>query len=421
MFRQLTDEFSDIMRRVVVTGMGMISPVGLNVPTAWAGVVQGRSGIGGITLFDVSGEDWRVKFAGEAWGFDPLDYMSAKEARRADRNAQFALAAAAQAIEQARLPISSANADDIGAMIGSASGGIWTYTAQQAVMDTRGPRKMNPLLIPMEMVDAAGVQVGMKYGLHGPGFGIASACASGADALAVAFETIVRGDAEVMITGGTEAAVHPLGIAGFDNMGALSRRNDSPEEASRPFDSRRDGFVVSEGAGVLVLESLEHAERRGAEPLAELVSCAGTSDGTHPTAPDANARQAARAVRRALEKAGLDPAQIDYINAHATGTPVGDPLEIMAYRQVFGGNLPPLSSTKSTTGHMLGAAGAVAGIFCVMALRDQMMPPTINCPDIDPECAADVIPVARSGPLDVALSAAFGFGGHNMILLWRKL
>ncbi|MBI3240716.1 MAG: beta-ketoacyl-ACP synthase II [Chloroflexi bacterium] len=417
--------------RVVITGMGLISPVGLNVPTAWGNVAAGRSGIRPITLFDVSGDDdsprsgaewgWRVKIAGEAWGFDPLNYMSAKEARRADRGAQFALAAATEAAAQARLTITPANADDVGVMIGSGSGGLWTYTAQQEIFNTKGPQRMNPLLIPMEVVDSPGVQVGIRFGAHGPNFGLASACSTGADAIGMALETIRRGDAKVMITGGAEAAVHPLGIAGFDNLGALSRRNSAPAEASRPFDADRDGFVLSEGSGVLVIESLEYALARGAEPLAEIMAYAGTSDGVHFTAPDESAAQAARAVRRALEKASLQPDEVDYINAHATSTPVGDPLEVRAYQKVFGERSLPISSTKSTTGHMLGAAGAVAAIWCVQALREGLIPPTINYRTPDPRCVLDCVPnVARTASLRVAVSSAFGFGGHNTILVFRK-
>lgn len=407
--------------RIVITGLGLISPVGLDVATGWRNVAGGRSGIRRITLFDVSGDRWQVKIAGEAWGFDPLNYLTAKEARRADRGVQFALAAAAEAMAQARLAITPANADDIGVMIGSGSGGIWTYTAQQAILDAKGPQRMNPLLIPMEVVDSAGVQVGIKYGAHGPNFGLASACSTGADAIGMALETIRRGDAKAMITGGAEAAVHPLGIAGFDNLGALSRRNDAPAEASRPFDADRDGFVLSEGAGILVIESLDFALARGAEPLAEIVSYAGTSDGVHFTAPDESAVQAARAIRRALEKAGVHPLEVDYVNAHATSTPVGDPLEVRAYRQAFGDRPLPISSTKSTTGHMLGAAGAVAAIWCAQALREGLLPPTINYHTPDPHCELDCVPnTARQAPIRIALSSAFGFGGHNTILVFRK-
>jgi beta-ketoacyl-acyl-carrier-protein synthase II len=408
-------------RRVVITGMGLISPVGLDTPTAWANVAGGRSGIRLITLFDASGDEWRVKIAGEAWGFDPLNYLSAKEARRADRNVQFALAAAAEAVAQAGLTITPALADEIGVLIGCGSGGIWTYDTQNEIRRAKGASRMNPLLVPMEVVDSASVQVGIKYGLHGPNFGIASACSTGADSIGMALEAIKRGDARAMITGGTEAAVHPLGIAGFDNLNALSRRNASPPEASRPFDAERDGFVLSEGAGVLILESLELALARGAEPLAELLAYAGTADGTHFTAPDESAVQAARAVRRALEKANVRPGDVNYINAHATSTPVGDPMEVRAYRQVFGDHLPPISSTKSTTGHMLGAAGAVEAIWCVQAIREGVLPPTINYHTPDPQCELDCVPnAARRAGVEVALSASFGFGGHNTILIFRR-
>lgn len=408
-------------QRVVITGMGVISPVGLNTPAAWDNVAAGRSGIGGITLFDVASDEWRVKIAGEAWGFDPLNYMSARDARRADRNVQFALAAAAEAMAQAQLTLTSTNADEVGVMIGCGSGGIWTYDTQNEIRRTKGAGRMSPLLVPMEVVDSASVQVGIKYGAHGPNFGLASACSTGADAIGMALEAIKRGDAQAMITGGTEAAVHPLGIAGFDNLNALSRRNESPTEASRPFDADRDGFVLSEGAGVLILESLEFALARGVEPLAEVLSYAGAFDGLHFTAPDESAAQAARAVRRALEKANLPPEAVNYINAHATSTPVGDPMEVRAYRQVFGEHLPPVSSTKSTTGHMLGAAGAVAAIWCVQALRAGLLPPTINYHTPDPKCDLDCVPtLARQAEVNVALSAAFGFGGHNTILISKK-
>jgi 3-oxoacyl-[acyl-carrier-protein] synthase II len=411
----------DTNRRVVITGLGIISPVGLNVPDAWQSVVQGRSGIRPITLFDVSDDSWRVKIAGEAWGFDPLNFVSAREARRADRATQFTLAAAAEALAQAKLTITPHNADDIGVLIGCGSGGIWTYATQYETLLNKGYSRMNPLLIPMEVVDSSGVQVSIKYGLHGPNFGIASACATGADSIGMALETIKRGDAEVMFTGGTEAAIHPLGIGGFDNLGALSHRNDAPTEASRPYDKDRDGFVLSEGAGVLILESLDFALERGAEPLAELVSYAGSADGVHFTAPDESATQQARAVRRALQKGNLQPNSVHYINAHATSTAVGDPLELRAYRQVFDDHFPPLSATKSTTGHMLGAAGAAEAIWCVQALRDQLLPPTVNHHTPDPACDVDCIPnVARPAEAQVALSAAFGFGGHNTILIFKR-
>lgn len=406
--------------KVVITGMGLISPVGLDVERAWSNVAAGQSGIGHITLFDT--DQFRVKIAGEAWGFDPINYMSIKEARRADRSVQFAIAAADQAMRQARLIIAPDTADDIGVMIGTGSAGIWTYTANQAIMDNTGPSHMNPLMIPMIVVDSASVQLGIKYGVHGPNFGIASACATGNDAIGSAFETIERGDAQAMICGGTEAAVTKLGIGGFDNLGTLSRRNDAPTEACRPFDKERDGFVMGEGAGVLILESLDFALKRGAEPLAEIVSYAATSDGTHLTAPDETATQAARAIKRALEKADIVPNEVDYINAHAPGTILGDKLEARAVKLVFGDRSIPVSSTKSMTGHLLGAAGAVEAIWCVQAMRHNLIPPTINYHTPDPECPIDCVPnVARSAMVNVAISSAYGFGGHNSTLVLRKV
>jgi 3-oxoacyl-[acyl-carrier-protein] synthase II len=408
-------------QRVVVTGLGVISPVGLSASEAWKNVRLGQSGIRRISLFDTGDPVWRVKIAGEAWGFDPRNYLTARETRRADRTTQFALAATAEALEQANLVTSLENSDDVGVVIGCGSGGLWTYAHQHEILLTKGPQRMNPLLIPMEVIDSSGVQISIRYGLHGPNFGLASACSTGADAIGMALEIIKRGDAEVIIAGGTEAAIHPLGIAGFDNMGALSRRNDAPEQASRPFDLERDGFVVGEGAGIVVLESETSARRRGVEPLAEIVSYAGTSDGLHFTAPAASAVQQARAVRRALQKGGVSPDEVGYINGHATGTQVGDPVEILAYRQVFGPALPPISSTKSTTGHMLGAAGAVEAIWTVYSLREQILPPTINYDTPDPNCVLDCIPNRpRAAHLDIAISAAFGFGGHNTVLVFRK-
>jgi beta-ketoacyl-acyl-carrier-protein synthase II len=406
---------------VVITGLGLISPVGLKVETAWSNVVNGRSGIGPITLFDTT--RFRVKIAGEAWDFDPLNFMSSKEARRADRNVQFALAAADQALRHARLPITPHTADDIGVMIGTGAAGIWTYVAQQKILDTRGPQHLSPLMIPMIVVDSASVQVGIKYGVHGPSLGVAAACATGSDAIGLAYETIKRGDAQAVIAGGTESAVNELGVAGFDNLNALSRRNDAPTEASRPFDRDRDGFVLSEGAGVLILESLDFAMRRGAEPLAEIVAHASTTDGTHLTAPDESAAQAVRAIRRALDKARLVADEVEYINAHATATSIGDRLEVRAVKQVFGERSLPMSSTKSTTGHLLGAAGAVEAIWCVQALRDNVLPPTINYRTPDPDCTIDCVPnVARPvSLLNIVLSAAYGFGGHNSILVLRKI
>jgi beta-ketoacyl-acyl-carrier-protein synthase II len=405
---------------VVVTGVGLVSPVGLDVPSAWRALVAGRSGIRRITRFDVSGDEWRVKIAGEAWGFDPADHMSPKDARRVDRTTQLALAAADQAVADSCLT-QVADRDEIGVIVGCGSGGIETYADAYRTLLDKGPSRMNPFLIPAEVVDAPGVAIAIRYGFHGPNFAVTSACATGADAIGTSSELIRGGHADVIVAGGTEAAVHPLGIGGFDNLRALSRRNDAPELASRPFDKERDGFVLAEGAGALVLEELGHAQRRGAMPLAEVLAYAVTSDGSHITAPDPDARQQARAVARALARAALSPSDVGYINAHATGTPLGDPFEIRAYRTVFD-RLPPLSSTKSMTGHMLGAAGAAEAIFTIQALRTSTLPPTINQVTPDSECEADVVAnVSRSASIEVAMSSAFGFGGHNSVLLFRRV
>lgn len=408
-------------RRVVITGLGLISPVGLEVPTAWANVLAGRSGVRPITLFET--EKFRVKIAGEAWGFEAQNYMSAKEARRADRNVQFALAAAQEAIKHAHLTIDDANADDVGVLIGTGAAGIWTYTAQQKVMDEGGPSRLSPLLIPMITVDSASVQVSIATGARGPNFGIASACSTGVNSIGEAYEMIKRDDAEVMLAGGTEAAVTPLGIGGFDQMNALSRRNAEPAAASRPFDKERDGFVLSEGAGVLVLESLEYALGRGAQPLAEMLAYSVTTDALHFTNPDPEGKQAARAIQRALSKAGLQPEQVGYINAHATSTTLGDVFEVTAIKRALGAAAyaVPVSATKSITGHMLGAAGAAEAIWTVLALREQILPPTINQHTPDPACDLDFVPnTARPAQFEVALSTAFGFGGHNTVLVFRR-
>ena len=410
-------------RRVVVTGLGLISPVGLDVPSAWRNLIAGRSGIRPITLFPT--DEFRVKVAGEAWGFDPVTYMPAKEARRADRNVQFALAAAMEAMRQAgiRWPLSGDEANLTGTIVGSGAGGIWTYVAQQAILDRRGPRHLSPLSIPMIVVDSASVCVSILAGACGPNFGVVSACSTGADAIGTAFEIVKRADAETTIAGGAEAAVTKLGIGGFDQMNALSRRNDAPAAASRPFDAGRDGFVLSEGAGIVVLEELHHALKRGAEPLAELLAYAATADAAHFTNPDPEAIQAARAITRVLEKADLQPADIGYINAHATGTRRGDVFEVRAVKRALGkaAYRVPMSATKSITGHLLGAAGAVEFIWCVMALREGLLPPTINCQTPDPECDLDFVPnVARRADVRVALSNSFGFGGHNTMLVARR-
>ncbi len=410
-------------RRVVVTGLGAVGPVGLDVSAAWQAIVAGRSGIRPITLFPT--DDFAVKVAGEAWGFDPLAHMSPRQARRADRNVQFALVAAMEAMTQAAVswPLAGDAADATGTIIGSGAGGISTYTAQQAILDRHGPSRMSPLSIPMIVVDSASVQVSIMAGACGPNFGVASACSTGSDAIGAAFDLIARGDAEMMITGGAEAAVTELGIGGFDQMNALARCNDDPARASRPFDACRDGFVLSEGAGVVILEELGHALARGVEPLAELLGWAATADAAHFTRPDPEARQAARAITRALQKANIEPAHVDYINAHATGTRQGDVFEVHAVKRAFGTTAydVPMSATKSMTGHLLGAAGATEFIWCVMALREGILPPTINYCTPDPECDLDFVPnVAGRADVRVALSNYVGLGGHNTVLAIKR-
>lgn len=407
--------------RVVVTGLGAVTPVGLDVESSWRSVAEGRSGIGPVTLVPV--DHLPVRIAGEVKGFDPTTVMGAKEARRADRFAHFAVAAAREAVAHSGLVIDESNADDIGVIIGSGAGGIQTYTDNQHAMDQRGAGRLNPLMIPMITADSASVQVSIQTGAHGVTFGVAAACSTGNDAIAQAFYAIQRGDARAMITGGAEAAVTHLGLVGFSQLRALSKRNDDPARASRPFDRDRDGFVLSEGSGILVLESLASALARGATPLAEILSCAATSDAVHMTDPDREAKQASRAISLVLEKAGVKPEELSYINAHATSTSIGDVSEVRALKRSLGeaAYRIPISSTKSVTGHLLGAAGAVEAIWCIRAMHESLLPPTINLENPDPDCDLDFVPnVARPAEIDIALSAAFAFGGHNSMLLMRK-
>jgi beta-ketoacyl-acyl-carrier-protein synthase II len=407
-------------KRVVITGMGVMSPLGLDVPTMWQNLVAGRSGIGPITLFDTS--DMDVHIAGEAHGFDATDYMSAKDARRADRFTQFAIAAIEEVLAQSGLVIDDHNAADVGVIVGSGVGGIWTYSREFEVLREKGPRRVNPFLVPMITVDVPAVQIALRTGASGPNMAVTSACATGADALGQAYETIRRGHAQAMFGGGFEAAVTPIGVASFDRMRALSRRNDDPAGASRPFDADRDGFVMSEGGALLLLEELEFALARGAEPLAEIVAYGATSDATHIAAPDAEGLGAARCMSLAMTRAGIDPSEVSYINAHGTSTTVGDPAETEAIKRALGEHAyrVPVSATKSMTGHLIGGAGALEAIICVQALRTGIIPPTINLEMPDPACDLDYVPhQARRAELDTILSNSFGFGGHNTTLVLR--
>jgi beta-ketoacyl-acyl-carrier-protein synthase II len=409
-------------KRIVVTGMGVISPVGLDIPTMWRNLVAGRSGIGPITLFDTS--DFGVKFAGEAHGFEATNYMHVKEARRADRFTQFAVAALQEALAQSGLEVNEHNAHDIGAISGGGIGGIETYTQELDKLREKGPRRVNPFLVPMISVDVPAVTIALRTGARGPNVGVASACASGADAIGQAFETIRRGHAKAMFAGGFEAALTPIGMASFDRMRALSRRNDDPERASRPFDADRDGFVASEGGALLVLEELEFARARGAEPLVEVVGYGASSDAVHVTAPDPEGKGAARCMTLAMERAGVLPEDVSYINAHGTSTLLGDPAETAAIKRALGEHAyrVPCSATKSMTGHLVAGAGALEAAICLQAMLTSVIPPTINLETPDPACDLDYVPnQARGAQLDVVLSNSFGFGGHNATLVFRAI
>lgn len=402
--------------------MGCLTPLGNDLATTWTGIRGGQSGIGPITRFDASRLTTRI--AGEVRGFEPTSLLDVREARRLDRFQQFAIAAAVEAVSQAELSITPENAERVGVVVGSGIGGFETLVRQQEALRRGGWRKINPFLMTMIDPGLASGLVALHLGARGPNHGTASACATGAHAVGEAFEIIRRGDADAMLAGGSEAAIVEIGMASFGNMHALSTRNDCPQGASRPFDTERDGFVMSEGAGVLVLEDLDHARERNAPILAELVGYGSTADAHHRTEPAPGGEGAARAMRQALDRAGLGPNDVDYINAHATSTPTGDPREAAAICEVFGAHTRrmPVSSTKSMTGHLVGAAGAVETIFCVQALQEGFVPPTINLEHLDPECPLDVVANrGRDANLDVVMNNAYGFGGHNATLLLRRL
>ncbi|MCS6845981.1 MAG: beta-ketoacyl-ACP synthase II [Caldilineales bacterium] len=408
-------------RRVVVTGLGAVTPVGNDVAATWQSLIAGRSGVDRIQAFDPS--RCKSQIAAEVKGFDPEQYMSRKDARHADRYTQFAFAAALQAVEDSCLRLAEEAPHRVGVIIGSGIGGILTLLEQHRVLLERGPRRISPFFIPGVLINTASGHIAIHLGLRGPNLAVVTACATGADAIGVAFETIRRGRADVMLAGGSEAPICELTVAGFENMGALSTRNDSPQAASRPFDGHRDGFVIGEGAGVMVLESLEHAQRRGARIYAEVRGYGNTEDAFHITAPHEEGLGACEAMSLALEEAGLQPEDVDYINAHGTSTPLNDAGETRAIKCVFGQHAyrVPISSTKSMTGHLLGAAGAVEAIVCVKAIAEGIIPPTINYTTPDPACDLDYVPnQARRADVRVALSNAFGFGGHNAVLAFAK-
>lgn len=412
---------STINNRVVVTGIGISCPVGLNASSTWEALIAGKSGIDYITLFDP--EPFDTKFAGEVKGFEPTDYISRREARHLDRFAQLAVAASLQAVKQAGIQINPTNQDNIGVIIGSGFGGLLTLSEQIRILLEKGPDKVSPFLAPMMAADMASAQVSIVLGAKGPNFCTASACSSGSDAIGVAYEIIRRGDAQAMLTGGSEAAVTPIGIAAFNALRALSTRNSEPQLASRPFDAEREGFVLSEGAAVLMLEDLALAQRRGANILAEIIGYGVSSDAYHVTQPIKDGGGTVRAMQMALNKAGLAITEIDYINAHGTSTPLNDKMETKAIKAVFGDTAYhiPISSTKSMMGHLLGGAGAIEAAICIMVIQHGIIPPTINLTHPDPECDLDYVPnIARQAKVTTALSNSFGFGGHNSVLVFRQ-
>lgn len=415
-------------QRVVITGMGMISPLGLTVDSTWQQLLAGTSGIQAIEHFDAS--NYRSQIAGIVNDFDINLYMSAKDARRYDVFVQYGVAAAAQALHQAGLiadlqasPVKQVDPDRIGVMIGSGIGGITTIEDNTLKLHSDGPRKISPFFVPSAIINMAAGQVAIRHGIKGPNLATATACTTATHAIGLAARLIVYGDADVMVAGGCEKASSPLGIGGFSAMQALSSRNDEPMKASRPFDQARDGFVLGDGAGVLVLESLAHARARQAPILAELVGFGMSDDASHITAPPTNGEGAAKAMQNALDDAGISATKVGYINAHGTSTPAGDIAESRAIASVFADNLQvAVSSTKSMTGHLLGAAGGIEAIFTIKALQTHFLPPTINLEHPDPECHLDYVPnVARHVEyLDYALSNSFGFGGTNGSLLFAK-
>ena len=408
-------------RRVVITGLGVISPVGNDIINYWDNLTRGKSGIDYIDRFDVSA--FPTKIAAQVKDFEPLDYLSRKDARRMDRFLQFASAAGRQAVEDAQLTINQENADRVGVWIGSGIGGIETCTKQHEILLKKGPGSVSPFLIPMMISNMAAGQVSIMFGARGPNGCTVTACASGSNSIGDAFRIIQNNDADVMITGGTEASITPLAVAGFCSMRALSTNNDDPQGASRPFDTARDGFVMGEGAGMVILEELNHALERGARIHAELVGYGATGDAYHIVQPNPEGDGAAQAFTAALQDAGISPEEVDYINAHGTSTNINDAMETKAIKMALGSHAyqVAVSSTKSMTGHMLGAAGAVELIAVTLACQHSLIPPTINYKNPDPVCDLDYVPnIAREKTVNVAISDSLGFGGHNAVLVIKK-
>lgn len=408
-------------RRVVITGVGIVSPVGLTRESTWKNLLDGQSGVDQISSFDA--EEFETTIAGEVKNFEPTNYVSRKEARRMDRFVHFAVAAALEAVEQAEVKVDSKNADRVSVIISSGIGGIITLSEQISVLDSKGSSRISPFLVPMMLPDMASGQVSMLLGAKGPNFATVSACSSGSDALGQAFELLQNGVADIVLAGGSEAAICPIGVAGFNSCQALSKHNHEPKKASRPFDARRDGFVLGEGGAVVVMESIESAVNRNVAPIAEMVGYAATADAHHITQPAPNGEGAVRAIRLALEDACIEPQDIDYINAHGTSTLLNDKYETIAIKSVFGDDAykTPINSTKSMTGHLLGASGALEAAVTILSIYNRALHPTINLDVPDSDCDLDYTPhVPRRGRIKAAVSNSFGFGGHNASLVFRE-
>ena len=407
--------------RVVVTGMGAVTPLANDICGTWNGLLEGKSGIGHVSFFNTEG--FAVRISGEVRNFDPLDYIDRKQARRMDRNVQFAVAAARQALSDAEFNVNVGNRDNVGVVVGSAIGGIKTLLDNQKQYEKKGPNRLNPFFLQNMLPDSASGQVAISCGIRGPNMAIVSACASGGHAIGEAAEMIRRGDADVVVAGGTDAAIVEVSLGGFAVMRVLATDNDNPTKACKPFDLHRDGFVMAEGAGMVVLESDEHAHRRGAKIYAQIVGYGSTNDAYDLAAPAENGEGAIRAMAMAVKKSGLSPSDINYINPHGTGTQLNDKYETYAIRQVFGDAADGVmvSSTKSMLGHMMGAAGAVEAMVCALAVKHDKVPPTINYETPDPECDLDYVPnTSRDVEVPAALSNSIGLGGHNSTLIFRK-
>ncbi len=407
--------------RVVVTGIGLVTPLGSDRETTWKNLINGKSGIDYIGAFDPEGYESRI--AGEVREFNAAGVLGRRQAKRMDRFAQFACVASLEALEHANIAMEDVDAERVAVLIGSGVGGIITISEQMNVLNARGPRRVNPFLIPMMLGDMASGQVSMTIGAKGPNYSVVSACATGTDSIGEAAEMIRRGVVDVAIAGGSEAAICPIGVAGFNACKALSTRNDDPEGASRPFDAERDGFVLGEGAGVIVIESLEHAEKRGANVLCELAGYGATSDAHHVTQPHPEGEGAAAAMKLAIEQADMELEEVAYINAHGTSTPLNDKFETIAVKKTFGEHAHNLlmSSTKSMTGHLLGAAGGIEAAFSIMSISESVVPPTINLENPDPDCDLDYVPnLAKRGRVPASMSNSLGFGGHNASVLFKE-